>query len=183
MSYDGRAKRLILPMGRPQCIQLFYRLHESNGDAELTLLDEHNALWRRRLPFRDEQSLLTPLQRFLQRQHIELTRDIARRFHALYGDAFTLPEGLVPERGARIMGLDDPTVKMSKSLAESRRGHAIGLTDPPDAIRAAVMGAVTDSGQALGFDRLSPGLENLATIYEALSDRSRADIEREFSGH
>lgn len=117
-----------------------------------------------------------------QRQHIELTRDIARRFHALYGDAFTLPEGLVPERGARIMGLDDPTVKMSKSLAESRRGHAIGLTDPPDAIRAAVMGAVTDSGQALGFDRLSPGLENLATIYEALSDRSRADIEREFSG-
>lgn len=117
-----------------------------------------------------------------QRQHIELTRDIARRFHALYGDAFTLPEGLVPERGARIMGLDDPKVKMSKSLAGSRRGHAVGLTDSADAIRAAVMGAVTDSGQTLRFDRLSPGLENLVTIYEALSDRSRADIEREFSG-
>ncbi len=63
---DGDDLALILPMGRPQCIQLFYRLHESTGDAELTLLDEHNALWRRRLPFRDEQSLLTPLQRFLQ---------------------------------------------------------------------------------------------------------------------
>ncbi|ERI52824.1 adenylate cyclase [Pseudomonas sp. EGD-AK9] len=63
---DGDDLALILPMGRPQCIQLFYRLHENNGDAELTLLDEHNALWRRRLPFRDEQSLLTPLQRFLQ---------------------------------------------------------------------------------------------------------------------
>lgn len=63
---DGDDLALILPMGRPQCIQLFYRLHESNGDAELTLLDEYNALWRRRLPFRDEQSLLTPLQRFLQ---------------------------------------------------------------------------------------------------------------------
>jgi adenylate cyclase class 1 len=63
---DGDDLALILPMGRPQCIQLFYRLHESNGEAELTLLDEHNALWRRRLPFRDEQSLLTPLQRFLQ---------------------------------------------------------------------------------------------------------------------
>mgnify|MGYP006991493703 FL=1 len=53
-------------MGRPQCLQVFYRVHESSGEAELTLLDEHNALWRRRLPFRDEQSLLTPIHRFLQ---------------------------------------------------------------------------------------------------------------------
>ena len=117
-----------------------------------------------------------------QRQHVELTRDIARRFHALYGEAFTLPDGLVRERGARIMGFDDPTVKMSKSLAELRNGHAIGLTDAPDAIRAAVMGAVTDSGRTLRFDRLSPGLENLVTIYEVLSKRSRAEIEREFTG-
>src|SRR5438093_10295041 len=117
-----------------------------------------------------------------QRQHIELTRDVARRFHALYGEVFTLPEGLVRERGARIMGLDDPTVKMSKSLAELRRAHAIGLTDPPDVIRATVMGAVTDSGQTLRFDRLSPGLENLVTIYEAFSERGRAEVEREFTG-
>jgi tryptophanyl-tRNA synthetase len=117
-----------------------------------------------------------------QRQHIELTRDIARRFHALYGQAFTLPEALVRERGARIMGLDDPTVKMSKSLAVSRPGHAIGLTDSPDAIRTAVMGAVTDSGQSLLFDGISPGLENLVTIYEALSGSARAAVEREFTG-
>ncbi|MDR8013350.1 class I adenylate cyclase [Ectopseudomonas guguanensis] len=63
---EGDDLALILPMGRPQCIQVFYRLHETSGEAELTLLDENNALWRRRLPFRDEQSLLTPLQRFLQ---------------------------------------------------------------------------------------------------------------------
>jgi len=63
---DGDDLALILPMGRPQCIQVFYRLHETSGEAELTLLDERNALWRRRLPFRDEQSLLTPIHRFLQ---------------------------------------------------------------------------------------------------------------------
>ena len=63
---DGYDLALILPMGRPQCIQVFYRLHETSGEAELTLLDERNALWRRRLPFRDEQSLLTPIHRFLQ---------------------------------------------------------------------------------------------------------------------
>ncbi|MBQ1557083.1 MAG: class I adenylate cyclase, partial [Pseudomonas sp.] len=63
---QGDDLALILPMGRPQCLQVFYRVHESSGEAELTLLDEHNALWRRRLPFRDEQSLLTPIHRFLQ---------------------------------------------------------------------------------------------------------------------
>ena len=57
---------LILPFGRPDCIQVFYRQHEASGEAELTVLDEHNALWRQQMPFRDEQSLLTPLQRFLQ---------------------------------------------------------------------------------------------------------------------
>jgi adenylate cyclase class 1 len=63
---EGNDLALILPMGKPQSIQVFYRLNEQNSEAELTVLDEHNALWRRRLPYRDEQSLLTPLQRFLQ---------------------------------------------------------------------------------------------------------------------
>ncbi len=63
---DGDDLALILPMSRPECLQVFYRVHENSGEAELTLLDEHNALWRRRLPFRDEQSLLTPIHRFLQ---------------------------------------------------------------------------------------------------------------------
>ena len=63
---EGDDLALILPVGRPECIQVFYRQHEASGQAELTVLDEHNALWRQRLPFRDEQSLLTPLQRFLR---------------------------------------------------------------------------------------------------------------------
>ncbi|MDM8348651.1 class I adenylate cyclase [Pseudomonas sp. sp1636] len=63
---EGEDLALILPLGRPECIQVFYRRHEDSGLAELTLLDEHNALWRQSMPFRDEQSLLTPLQRFLQ---------------------------------------------------------------------------------------------------------------------
>lgn len=63
---EGTDLALILPLGRPQTIQVFYRVNEQSGEAELTVLDEHNALWRRRLPYRDEQSLLTPLQRFLQ---------------------------------------------------------------------------------------------------------------------
>jgi len=117
-----------------------------------------------------------------QRQHIELTRDIARRFHNLFGPVFTLPQPLVRPSGARIMGLDDPTVKMSKSLAEGRPGHAIALTDSPERIRNAVMGAVTDSGHEIRPGELSPGVANLVTIYEALSGRPRPDVEAEFAG-
>ena len=82
----------------------------------------------------------------------------------------------------RIVGLDDPTVKMSKSLAEGRPGHAIALTDSPERIRNAVMGAVTDSGRELRPGELSSGVANLLTIYEALSGRPRPDIEAEFAG-
>ena len=82
----------------------------------------------------------------------------------------------------RIVGLDDPTVKMSKSLAEERPGHAIALTDSPERIRNAVMGAVTDSGRELRPGELSSGVANLLTIYEALSGRPRPDIEAEFAG-
>ena len=117
-----------------------------------------------------------------QRQHVELTRDIARRFHALYGAVFTLPEAMVSPSGARIMGLDDPGVKMSKSLAESRNGHVIGLVDPPDVIRDAIMHAVTDSGREVRSDRASPGVTNLLTIYELLSGQRRDAVQAEFVG-
>ncbi len=80
------------------------------------------------------------------------------------------------------MGLDDPTVKMSKSLAAARPGHAIGLTDPPERIRDAVMGTVTDSGREIRPGELSPWVANLVTIYEALSQQTRADVEAEFAG-
>ena len=117
-----------------------------------------------------------------QRQHIELTRDTARRFHALFEDVFTLPEAMVRPGGARIMGLDDPTAKMSKSVAETRNRHAIGLVDPPDVIRDVIMHAVTDSGREVQPDHASPGVTNLLTIYELLSGVGREAVQAEFLG-
>ena len=117
-----------------------------------------------------------------QRQHIELTRDIARRFHTLFGEVFTLPEAMLRPSGARIMGLDDPGAKMSKSLGESRHRHAIGLVDPPDLIRDAIMHAVTDSGREVRSEHASPGVTNLLTIYELLSGRHREAVKMEFEG-
>lgn len=117
-----------------------------------------------------------------QRQHIELTRDIARRFHTLFGEVFTLPEAMVRPSGARIMGLDDPTAKMSKSVAETRNRHAIGLVDPPDVIRDAILHAVTDSGREVRPDHASPGVTNLLTIYELLSGQDREAVQAEFIG-
>lgn len=117
-----------------------------------------------------------------QRQHVEITRDIAQRFHHLFGPVFTLPEPLVRASGARIMGLDDPTVKMSKSLAGSRPGHAIGLLDPPDKIRKSVLRAVTDSGSEVDPAHLSPGVDNLLTLFETLTAASRDETLAKFAG-
>jgi tryptophanyl-tRNA synthetase len=117
-----------------------------------------------------------------QRQHIEITRDIAQRFNNIFGDVFTLPKSLIRKSGARIMGLDDPSIKMSKSLAGTRDGHAIGLLDPPDKIRRTVMRAVTDSGSKINTDQLSPGLDNLLVLFETLSGLSREVVLAKFAG-
>ncbi|MGH2722364.1 MAG: tryptophan--tRNA ligase [Actinomycetota bacterium] len=117
-----------------------------------------------------------------QRQHVELTRDVAMRFNHMFGELFVLPEPLIRTTGARIMGLDDPTVKMSKSLAEQRGGHAIALLDPPEKIRNAVMRAVTDSLPGVDSDRLSPGVENLLTLWQVLSGDSREAALARFDG-
>ncbi|HRO90909.1 MAG TPA: tryptophan--tRNA ligase, partial [Promineifilum sp.] len=86
-----------------------------------------------------------------QKQHVELARDIAQRFNALYNlDFFVVPQPVIPKVGARVMGLDDPTVKMSKSLAD-RRGHAIRLLDEPKEVMYAFKRAVTDSGREIRF--------------------------------
>src|ERR1700723_3910289 len=82
-----------------------------------------------------------------QTQHLELTRDIAQRFNSLYGETFTVPATKLPAFGARIMGLDDPTTKMSKSAQGS--GHAVALLDPPDRIRKTIMRSTTDSQPAV----------------------------------
>lgn len=115
-----------------------------------------------------------------QKQHIELTVDLARRFNRLFGEVFVIPKPLIRATGARIMGLDDPAIKMSKSLAEIRKGHAIGLADPPDLIRQTILEAVTDSSGETRFERASPGVKNLLTIFEALSGKTRPAIESYF---
>lgn len=117
-----------------------------------------------------------------QVQHIELTRDIAQRFNNLFGEVFRLPKAEVPVAGARIMGLDDPTVKMSKSIAATTAGHAINLLDDARTVKKTIMAAVTDSERELRFEHASPGVRNLLTIYQVLSGKSMATIESELEG-
>jgi tryptophanyl-tRNA synthetase len=100
-----------------------------------------------------------------QSQHLELARDIAQRFNSLYGDTFVIPETKLPIVGARVMGLDDPTVKMSKSATGG--GHAVALLDSPEKIRKTLSRATTDSNPAVDFETMGPGVENLLGIYQA----------------
>lgn len=115
-----------------------------------------------------------------QTQHLELTRDIAQRFNALYGETFVMPETKLPAVGARIMGLDDPTKKMSKS--ESNAWHALGLLDPPPLIRKKIMRATTDSMPGVDFDNLGPGVANLLTIHQAFTGWSDEQMRAHFAG-
>jgi len=115
-----------------------------------------------------------------QRQHIELTRDAARRFNSIYGETFRMPKAVIPEVGARIMDLADPLKKMSKSGPGG--AHAIGVLDPPEAIRSKIMKAQTDSMRGIRFDEDRPGIHNLLVIYELFTGTSRSGIERHFSG-
>lgn len=117
-----------------------------------------------------------------QVQHVEITRDIAIRFNNLFGEVFVLPKAEIPKVGARIMGLDDPTVKMSKSIEAERPGHAINLLDDPKTLKKSIMAAVTDSEREVRFEHASPGVRNLLTIFHVLSARPMADIEAEFEG-
>jgi tryptophanyl-tRNA synthetase len=117
-----------------------------------------------------------------QRQHLEFTRDLAQRFNSLFGETFVLPAVITPKAGARVMGLDDPTAKMSKS-AEGEY-HAVYLLDPPDRIRKKIMRATTDSGREIVFSSApeKAGVNNLLTIYQALTEKSAETIEAEFAG-
>lgn len=110
-----------------------------------------------------------------QSQHLELTRDIAQRFNALYGETFNVPETRLPAVGARIMGLDDPTVKMSKSATGAN--HAIALLDPPDVIRKKIARATTDSQPGVDPENMGAGVANLFTIANACDPGvTRSDV-------
>jgi tryptophanyl-tRNA synthetase len=115
-----------------------------------------------------------------QAQHLELTRDIAQRFNSLYTDTFVVPNTSLPTVGARVMGLDDPTQKMSKSA--TGLNHAVALLDPPSKIRKTIMRATTDSNPAVDFDTAGPGVLNLLSIYQAFSGDSDDAIKTAFAG-
>src|ERR1700693_3580568 len=115
-----------------------------------------------------------------QAQHLELTRDIAQRFNSLYGETFVMPATHLPAVGARIMGLDEPETKMSKSATGS--GHAVGLLDPIDQVRKKIMRATTDSQPAVSFESLGSGVQNLLNIFQAFSGWSGEKLREHFSG-
>jgi tryptophanyl-tRNA synthetase len=115
-----------------------------------------------------------------QAQHLELTRDVAQRFNSLYGDTFVVPNTSLPTVGARVMGLDDPTQKMSKSA--TGLNHAVALLDAPAKIRKTIMRATTDSLPAVDFDTAGPGVLNLLSIYQAFSGEPDDAIKARFTG-
>ncbi|WP_187851519.1 tryptophan--tRNA ligase [Helicobacter pylori] len=113
-----------------------------------------------------------------QKQHLELTRNIAEKFNRDFGDCFKVPEPLIAKVGARVMGLDDPKVKMSKS--HQGANHAIFLLDEPDIIVRKIKKAATDSIGVIAFDEKREGIFNLLNIYMLLSDESPENIEERF---
>ena len=115
-----------------------------------------------------------------QAQHLELTRDIAQRFNSLYGDTFVLPATHLPAVGARVMGLDDPEKKMSKSAPGL--GHAVALLDPLDQMKKKIMRATTDSNPAVDFTTMGPGVRNLLSVYQAFSEWPDDRMEAHFAG-
>jgi len=116
-----------------------------------------------------------------QRQHVELARDIAQRFNRIYGNTFVVPEAVIPDVGGRVMGLNDPMVKMSKSYSNIR-GHAVRMLDGPDEIRRSVMRAVTDNGNDIRFSDVPEraGVNNLLGIYRVITEKSEAEVEADF---
>lgn len=116
-----------------------------------------------------------------QKQHLELTRDLAGRFNHRFGEFFTIPEPYIPEVGARIMSLDDGTKKMSKS--DPNPGSRINLLDPPDVIRKKISRATTDSGREVVFDQAGkPEISNLMSIYAECSGMSLQQIADQYEG-
>lgn len=116
-----------------------------------------------------------------QLQHVELTRDLAKRFNHDFGETFKIPEPKVLKEGARIMGLDDPTKKMSKS-AKSEYNY-IALTDDPDKAAKKIMRAETDSSSEVKYDlKNKPGISNLLTIYSLLANESIKNLESKYKG-
>jgi tryptophanyl-tRNA synthetase len=116
-----------------------------------------------------------------QKQHLELTRDIAERFNKKYNDIFTIPDVRIPKEGARVMSLQDPLKKMSKS--DPNQKAFISLLDEPKQIEKKIKSAVTDSEGIVKFDKENkPGISNLLSIYSIFSNKSISELEKEYEG-
>lgn len=115
-----------------------------------------------------------------QKQHLELARNVAERFNGLYSPTFVVPEGLIPKTGARIMSLQDPTKKMSKS--DDNTASFITMLDTPDQIMKKFKRAVTDSEACVRYAEGKDGINNLMGIYSCITGKSYGEIEREFDG-
>jgi tryptophanyl-tRNA synthetase len=115
-----------------------------------------------------------------QRQHLELTRDIAERFNRDFGETFKVPDAFIPKVGAKIMALDDASKKMSKS--DENVNGSIMLMDDPDTVRRKFKRAVTDSGSEIRFDESRPAITNLLSMYHILTGKTPEEIEAHFEG-
>jgi tryptophanyl-tRNA synthetase len=115
-----------------------------------------------------------------QKQHLELTRDIAERFNRDFGETFRVPDAFIPKVGAKIMALDDPAKKMSKS-DENANGR-ISLLDDPDTVRRKLKRAVTDSGSEVRFDESRPAVTNLLSMFHLFTGQTPEEVESHFAG-
>ena len=115
-----------------------------------------------------------------QKQHIEMTRDVAERFNGIYGNVFKVPEGFIPQNGARVMSLQNPLKKMSKS--DENVNGCVHLLDTPEVIMKKFKRAVTDSDACVRFGEGKEGINNLMAIYSAVTGQSFEQIENEFAG-
>lgn len=116
-----------------------------------------------------------------QKQHLEITRDIAERFNSIYGETFKIPDAYVTKIAARVMGLQNPTSKMSKSSTDAN--DCVFLTDDANVILKKFKKAVTDSENVVRYDKENkPGISNLMSIYSAITGKSNEEIEKEFNG-
>ena len=115
-----------------------------------------------------------------QKQHLELTRDLAERFNRDFAETFTIPEAFIPPVGANILSLQDPEKKMSKS--DENINGSIFLLDDAETITKKIKRAVTDSGTAINFDDSRPAIKNLLTIFQLLTGKSAAECETHFEG-
>lgn len=116
-----------------------------------------------------------------QKQHLEICRDIAGRFNSIYGDVFKIPEPYIPKVGARIMGLQNPEKKMSKSESDNEN-NVIYILDDPKVIANKIKRAVTDSDTEVRYSEDKPGISNLLNIYSSVTGKSAAEAEAEFKG-